>query len=165
MLFKNTWGDPQIKPYRKCYKCVRVYIEKIKWCFNLKVIKTSETTNQPKHIMISYNTVSRPLCLQIKEFLETSGFKVWIDINDIHGSSLDAMAKAVEDASFFLMCVTEKYRQSENCQAEAQYAFKLKKKIIPIIMEKDYEPQGWLGIIIGDKIFVSLFKFLFVKHD
>jgi hypothetical protein len=27
--------------------------------------------------------------------------------------------------------------------------------IIPIIMQSDYEPQGWLGIIMGDKIYVS----------
>ena len=43
------------------------------------------------------------------------------------------------DAYCVLICVTEKYRQSLNCQAEAQYAFKLNKHIIPLIMEKGYE--------------------------
>ena len=39
------------------------------------------------HIMISYNTGSRELCLKIKDDLEISGFKVWMDVSDIHGSS------------------------------------------------------------------------------
>ena len=49
-----------------------------------------------------------------------------------------------------------------NCQAEAQYAFKLNKKLIPLIMQKGYENvQGWLGIIMGDKIFVNFTKYGF----
>jgi hypothetical protein len=60
------------------------------------------------------------------------------------------------------MCVTEKYRQSLNCQAEAQYAFKLNKKIIPLIMQSGYEnADGWMGIIMGDKIFVNFTKYSF----
>ena len=67
------------------------------------------------------------------------------------------MAKAVEKSKCILMCVTEKYRQSVNFQAEAQYAFKLNKMIIPVVMQNGYEPQGWLGIIMGDKIYVSFY--------
>lgn len=98
-----------------------------------------------KHIMISYNTASRPLCLKIKSQLESMGHKIWIDVSNIHGASLDAMAKAVEEAYCILICVTEKYRLSLNCQAEAQYAFKLNKHVIPLVMEKGYEnAKGYL---------------------
>lgn len=48
------------------------------------------------HIMISYNSASRQLCLKVKSYLESLGHKVWIDVSNIHGASLDAMAKAVE---------------------------------------------------------------------
>jgi hypothetical protein len=34
------------------------------------------------------------------------------------------MATAVENAYVVLMCVSENYRQSVNCQAEAQVSFK-----------------------------------------
>ena len=89
--------------------------------------------------MISYNSASRDLCINIQEKLELNGFKVWIDINEIHGSSLESMANAIESSEYILICITEKYRQSLNCQAEAQYAFKLQKKIIPLIFEKGYD--------------------------
>jgi hypothetical protein len=116
--------------------------------------------------MISYNSSSRELCLKIKEKLEKNGFKIWIDINDIHGSSLDSMAKAIEDSFCVLMCVTEKYRQSVNCQAEAQYAFRINKPIIPLIMQQGYEKvSGWLGIIMGDRIFVNFSNFFLNKNS
>lgn len=86
--------------------------------------------------MISYNRESRDLCVIIKEKLEELGMRVWMDVSDMRGSTLEAMAQAVERAECVLMCVTEKYRQSINCQAEARYAFKMQKKIVPLIMQE-----------------------------
>jgi hypothetical protein len=158
-LSKITVEDPDNENEKKVIKVINRLREEINWNLN-KNKHSNAQTHENKHIMVSYNTGSRDLCLKIKENLESSGFKVWIDVNDIHGSSLDAMAKAVEDSFCVLMCVTEKYRQSVNCQAEAQYAFKLNKKIIPLIMQKGYENvQGWLGIIMGDKIFINFTKY------
>jgi len=37
--------------------------------------------------------------------------------------------------------------------SEAEYAFQLKKKIIPLRMEGNYKADGWLGFIIGAKLF------------
>ncbi|RNA01000.1 hypothetical protein BpHYR1_043721 [Brachionus plicatilis] len=115
--------------------------------------------NQKKHIMISYNRDSRDLCLKIKKDLEKNGHKIWIDVENIHGSSLEAMAKAIEESQCVLMCMTEKYKQSSNCRAEAEYAFQLNKPIIPLIMQQNYKPDGWLGIILGSKIFVNFTKY------
>jgi hypothetical protein len=97
-------------------------------------IKTGPTATQAldnslnkngKHIMISYNRDSRDLCLKIKSDLEKLNYKVWIDVEDIHGSSLESMSNAIEQSVCVLMCMTEKYKQSVNCRAEAEYAFQL----------------------------------------
>ena len=129
----------------------------------ITVEKASQETEASKdHIMISYNSASRETCLKIKAELESLNYKVWIDVNDIHGSSLQSMATAVEDAKCVIMCCTEKYRQSVNCQAEAQYAFRLNRTIIPCIMQTGlHNVKGWLGMIIGDKIFVDFSKYKF----
>ncbi len=146
---------------KEIFQSTKNLIGKINWILNEKR-KNGQVNDKNDHIMISYNTASRESCLKIKEQLEESGFKVWIDVNDLHGSSFDAMAKAVENSILVLVCITEKYRQSINCQAEAEYAFRLKKKIIPVILEKGYENvKGWLGLIIGDKIFVNFTKYSF----
>jgi hypothetical protein len=135
-----------------------------------KEIKPSEESKpvaeelNKRHVMISYNTGSRPLCLQVKADLEASGYKVWMDVADIHGGSLDSMAKAVEGAAVVLMCVTEKYRASVNCQGEAQYSHRCNKPIVPCIMQQGAESiGGWLGFIMGDKIFVHFMKYEFAE--
>ncbi len=63
------------------------------------------------------------------------------------------MAEAVENSSVFLMCVSEKYYMSPNCRLEAEYAVRQRKPIVPLLMQSDYMPTGWLGIIMGDKIY------------
>jgi hypothetical protein len=135
--------------------------KQIEWNLKEKIVEKLPETSTG-HIMISYNFASRAICLEIKKKLESRGYKIWIDVEEIHGSSLDAMAKAVENSFCVLMCVTEKYRQSVNCQAEAQYAFRISKKIIPLIMQSGYETvRGWLGIIMGDKIYINFEEFEF----
>lgn len=71
------------------------------------------------------------------------------------------MANAVENSLGVLMCMTENYKQSANCRAEAEYAFQLGKPIIPLIMQKGFKADGWLGIIMGSKIFIDFTKYEF----
>ncbi len=70
--------------------------------------KRIDSTSNQRHIMISYNKDSRDLCISIKNKLEENNYKVWIDVNDIHGNSLESMANAVEDSLCVLVCMTEK---------------------------------------------------------
>lgn len=99
--------------------------------------------------MISYNSKSRETCLKIKSELEKAGFRVWIDIESIYGSSLSAMAYAIETSFCVLMCVTEKYKESNFCRLEAEYLIQQKKPYIPLFLQPGYKPNGWLGLVIG----------------
>lgn len=82
---------------------------------------TDKTLTHNQHIMISYNAESRKLCTEIKLLLERNNHKVWIDIENIHGSSLEAMATAVEQSKCVLICMTEKYKLSPNCRAVSSF--------------------------------------------
>lgn len=55
--------------------------------------------------------------IQIRDVLRSHGFKIWMDIDNITGSSLQAMAEAVEKADVILMCMSEKYKNSLNCRS------------------------------------------------
>jgi hypothetical protein len=127
----------------------------ILWLIN----KSAE--NIGKHIFISYNSESRSICLKIKEFLESIGFKCWIDVENIHGSSIDAMAKGIETASCVLICVTEKYKESNYCRMEAEYTIQKRKPYVPIILQKSYRPDGWVGFLIGTKKYIDYTKYSF----
>ena len=83
------------------------------------------------------------MCTRIKKELEKFGKKCWMDIDNMHGDTLDAMAKAIENSTCVLICMSEKYYNSDNCKFEAQYVIQQKKPFVPLLMQKGYKPTGW----------------------
>jgi hypothetical protein len=105
-VLQDTELMNKLKSLEKESKKAQSNCEGICWLIskNSEINKTDEEKNVDSekkgcHIMISYNRNSRSLCLSIKEELEKQGFKVWIDVEDIHGSSLESMANAIEQSA------------------------------------------------------------------
>ena len=46
-------------------------------------------------------------------------------------------------------------RRSVCVITEAEYMFQLRKKFVPLIMQYKYKPDGWLGMILGAKMYVE----------
>ncbi|CAF4183035.1 unnamed protein product, partial [Rotaria magnacalcarata] len=59
--------------------------------------------------------------------------------------------------------MSEQYRKSNYCRAEAQYAFQRERKIVPILLQKQYKPDGWLLFIIGQLLYVDFNKYEFPR--
>ena len=104
------------------------------------------------HVMISYQWDSQEVLVEVKNRLQASGYRVWMDLEQMGGSTLEAMAKAGEDSSVVLICVSERYKESPNCRSEAEYAYQLRKDIIPLMMQGKYRGDGWLGMLVGTKL-------------
>ena len=104
------------------------------------------------HVMISYQWDSQEVLVEVKNRLQASGYRVWMDLEQMGGSTLEAMAKAVENSSVVLICVSERYKESPNCRSEAEYAYQLRKDIIPLMMQRQYRGDGWLGMLVGTKL-------------
>ncbi|CAM4892765.1 unnamed protein product [Rotaria socialis] len=81
----------------------------------------------------------------------------------MHGNVMDAMAQAIEQSNTVIMCMSEQYRKSNYCRAEAQYAFQRERKIVPILLQKQYKPDGWLLFIIGQLLYVDFNKYEFSR--
>ncbi|XP_071501362.1 uncharacterized protein [Diadema antillarum] len=108
------------------------------------------------HVMLSYQWDVQKQILKVKELLQADGYKVWMDVDQMGGSTLEAMASAVENAAVVLICFSEKYKNSPACRTEAEYTFKLNKPIVPLKMQTDYEADGWLGIMLGTKYYIAM---------
>ncbi|XP_070554360.1 uncharacterized protein [Ptychodera flava] len=108
------------------------------------------------HVMISYQWDCQKLMVKLKDKLKAAGYKVWMDVEQMAGSTLEAMAAAVENADCVLICMSEKYKDSPSCRTEAEYTYKLRKDFIPIRVQQDYSPDGWLGILIGTKLYFDI---------
>ena len=107
------------------------------------------------HVMISYQWDAQEVLVQVKNQLQANGYRVWMDLEQMGGSTLDAMAKAVENAAVVLICVSQRYKESPNCRSEAEYAYQLRKDIIPLMMQKNYKADGWLGMLLGTKMWID----------
>ncbi|CAF3314990.1 unnamed protein product [Rotaria sp. Silwood2] len=120
--------------------------------------KTNVETNKKKHIMISYNQASASIvCKKIYDSLKACGFNVWFDQVDLHGSVLDSMGEAVDNAYILLLCINNGHSNSAFCRMEAKYATERRIPVIPCMMEEDFKPHGGLGIIKSDLKHIEFF--------
>ena len=97
--------------------------------------RDAKETGAEKHVMISYSWAQKPLALKLNEYLKSKDVKVWIDVEQMAGSVLEAMADAVENSSAVLICISQRYKESSNCQIESEYVyvFQLKKPFLPVL--------------------------------
>ncbi|CAF1319669.1 unnamed protein product [Adineta steineri] len=115
-------------------------------------------------LMISYSWADMDLAHRIFHHLtDKLGYSIWLGQEQTHGSTIQAMANAVDNAQFILMCMSDTYKRSANCQSEAEYAHNRKKHIVPCKMKKDYNPDGWLGFILGTRMYIDFGSFEFEK--
>ncbi|CAF3160052.1 unnamed protein product [Rotaria sp. Silwood2] len=126
--------------------------------------RPTKIPREKTRLMISYNHASKPICIDIYNSLTSAGYNVWIDLKHMHGSTLVAMAQAIEDSDIILFCVTEKYSQSPNCQKEAEYAFVRQKIMIPLLLQSNYKPTGWLGLLMGTSLYIDFTKNEFAQN-
>jgi len=125
------------------------------WELEGKAVSNSKNEPSMNHVMISYQWDNQEVLIEVKNRLQESGYRVWMDLEQMGGSTLEAMAKAVENASVVLVCVSQRYKESPNCRSEAEYAYQLRKDIIPLMMQRKYKADGWLGMIVGTKLWID----------
>lgn len=126
-----------------------------------KSVVTLETDNASRYkyeIMLSYSHDDKDLCHRLYDRLVQDNFRVWIDRDQMYGGTMEAMAHAIENSQFVVVCMSESYKQSVYCRSEAHYAFQRQCHFIPVVMKQKYRPDGWLGIMISGKIFIDFPK-------
>ena len=138
----------------------------ILWSIN----KESTEPDKKKHVFISFSASTRPACEKIKEELLKHGFHVWMDGTKSGtsaapgggGTNIERSSRAIDRSRCVLVCICEKYRVSEKCQAEALYSLRLNKHIIPLIMQEGFEKVdgGWLTSVVKDRFVVN-----YVRHE
>ncbi|XP_072050787.1 uncharacterized protein [Amphiura filiformis] len=124
-----------------------------------------ESMKEPKRaaantvkVMISYQWDFKHIASEIRDDLVNNGYRVWMDVTHMRDDMLISMAEAVEKSEIILMFLSESYKNSQSCRTEAEYAYKLQKKVIPLLVQEDYKPDGWLGILQGMKLYYKFFS-------
>ncbi|CAF2131416.1 unnamed protein product, partial [Rotaria magnacalcarata] len=108
--------------------------------------------------MISYSHKGNDICHRIYKTLTARDFRVWIDLEGMHGAVMQVMANAVKQSRCILICMSESYYLSPYCQSEAQFAFEKQRVLIPIKVQSGYKPDGWLAFLTSGRIYVDFMK-------
>ena len=108
-----------------------------------------------KHVMISYCHRQQAVVWQIWARLKQRGVNIWIDTTKMQGNMYDKMAKAVQNASHVICCVSEDYFNSDACRSEAEYSKDRKRDMIFVKVQQNYEPIDWLGFIMAGKFIMK----------
>jgi len=118
-----------------------------------------------RHVMVSYCWQQKEIVLEFCQVLRQMGMEVWRDeegskyAGPIEGSTLGAMAEAIDKASSVIVFVSRGYKESANCRLEAEYAYggvAHGLALLYVMCEENYttasKPErvsGWLGLMVG----------------
>eukprot|EP01047_Picozoa_sp_COSAG01_P013145 COSAG01_NODE_610_length_14860_cov_222.563647_4_plen_1950_part_00 len=122
-----------------------------------KTAAQTDDGDATEHIMLSYNWGHQDVIKRINTALKSRGYVVWIDIEKMQGSTVEAMADAVEDAAVVCFGISQAYKESANCRMEAQYAYQQEKDMVPLMLEEGYRAKGWLGMILGMRLWYGFY--------
>ncbi len=88
-------------------------------------------------IFISYSSKSRPLVIRLAKDLGDMGHQVWYDQSLTGGQNWWAtILENIRACDVFMIAVTEPYMDSKPCQLEYEYAFALKRAVVPVTLDK-----------------------------
>ncbi|KAH9256946.1 hypothetical protein BASA81_004767 [Batrachochytrium salamandrivorans] len=121
-------------------------------------IVAAPVTGSKPTIMISYNWKHQTQARLIHSLLESQGYPVWRDEQDMKGSIMDAMADAVSKSMVVLALVSPFYKESVGCKLECLFAHNNNRKLIPVLVEPRYtfEADGWLSALFGNKLYYDV---------
>ena len=129
-------------------------LQGIQWNLNLQLVsQTSKMTDEKRFdVLISYSQKDKLICTQIANELLENGFLVTLEFYPKHGNFIDSIVQTIDHSRSVVICVSERYKRSSLCRLAAQYAFKQRVKLIPILIDKYYKPDGWLSFLLGNSI-------------
>ncbi|KER32887.1 hypothetical protein T265_12732, partial [Opisthorchis viverrini] len=109
-----------------------------------------------KHLMISYKHSTQQIMLKVRDELRCRGYIVWMDVENMYGSFVDAMAKGIEQAAGVILGISQEFKNSPHCRQEVKYAYSLGIPLFPLTLEPDFFADGWLGILLAALPRISL---------
>ncbi|CAM4828359.1 unnamed protein product [Rotaria magnacalcarata] len=108
------------------------------------------------YVMISYCEDDIEICQRIYDTLKTNTpYHLAMNKYYMYSASPAAVASTIEKADVVVMCLSNKYRLSTVCRLAAEYIEKRQRPIIPVIIEANYKPTGWLNIAVGARRFID----------
>jgi len=108
--------------------------------------------------MISYKWDNQALVRRIKEALVTCGYRIWMDESNMSATYVKDMVNAVARSKCVIMCTSNGYCKSRNCNTEANVVYEHNKPYIILNMEAGFYPgraEGVVGALAAGRLFID----------
>jgi len=129
---------------------IKSLIEIINWNLSGNEARKSASLKENSignSLVISHESQKTDDSLKLKQRLESMGNKVYLSCTDT--TSLESTLNEIDKSEWVLLCITEKYRQSNFCRAVANYALQKDKRIVALIMQESCETlMGWMKVLM-----------------
>jgi hypothetical protein len=126
------------------------------------IVPNNDNETDEYDAFISYNWGIKEGVAKLHDRLEEAGLRVWRDKNLIQGTAslFEQLGKKIKQSKIFLCFLTKAYLASDNCRKEFNYASKLKKKIIYLMIERmtSDEIGAEVGFIMGNSIYTQCYQ-------
>ena len=107
--------------------------------------------NYKFNFFLSYAHENKEEVVKLLDHLTQAGLTVWQDTKEMKQGSIDEhMMNGIRNSRVFVACISTKYKDSENCMKEFNYAIANKKDIVFVLFEKikgEKERMDQLGVI------------------
>ena len=99
---------------------------------------------------------------ELKECLEAFGYAVWIDYDALDADQSNVLAEmkqAITKCQVVILCISDGYENASSCRDEYLHAHKLKKSIMPVLVDRNKSSENsLLADIIAGKRYYRLYE-------
>ncbi|UJR27361.1 hypothetical protein I4U23_008653 [Adineta vaga] len=114
-------------------------------------------------MMISYAHNDKEIVYRIQQYLIDHGHHIWFDRSHSHRKGMksistlgmEAVAEAIENSDFIILCISDSYKRDNYCRVEAEYAFSAKRTILTLNLRSGFKPDEWLTPIVNSSIYID----------
>ena len=140
-------------------KCSQKRWNELQTAVNLCLRLLSVGAQKQSIVLLSFNSSTSLLALKLNNGLRAAGLSTWTELCDVGPGSNESISDAVEQKSaVLLICCSSGYRWSDSCKKVAEYAALRKVPLVFVRAEENYEPDGWLADLLGQKLYFDLTK-------
>ncbi|CAF4177820.1 unnamed protein product [Rotaria sp. Silwood2] len=155
-MSKTDSNDEHIIAMRRAAKGILFNLDLVQ--IDLQSIDNTEIDYDHVKVMISYAHKDTKLCQQLVSQLQNHvRGDIWVDFIKLkppYEDDWEEIARAITQCDVVLMIVTENYCTSKSCRREVIHTDKRNKRIIPVYLGKEYQPEDWFEIRVGSATFV-----------
>ena len=113
--------------------------------------------NFTKHVFISYCHKNKEIVYKVVDNLNLLNYKIWIDRKLNAGNKLyTEIEKGMTESHLIICFISKFYCNSEDCVKELSFAHENKKKILPIMLER--ETSNGVGFLVANILKFYAFK-------